>query len=68
MPSGQGELLREGDDLTIVAIGATVYPALEAAKLLKETGNPGVSRERPVREAAGPRTHPELGAARPATS
>jgi len=35
---GKGELLREGDDLTLVAIGSTVYPALEAAALLKEQG------------------------------
>lgn len=37
-PIGQGELLAEGDDLTIVAIGATVYPALEAAKALTAKG------------------------------
>jgi len=35
---GKGELLQEGDDLTLVAIGSTVYPALEAAALLKEQG------------------------------
>ncbi|HJV65820.1 MAG TPA: 1-deoxy-D-xylulose-5-phosphate synthase [Geomonas sp.] len=35
---GKGELLVEGDDLTLVAIGSTVYPALEAAKALKEKG------------------------------
>lgn len=28
---GRGELVREGDDLTIIAIGSTVYPAIEAA-------------------------------------
>ena len=35
---GKGELLLEGGDLSIVAIGSTVYPALEAAALLKEKG------------------------------
>jgi 1-deoxy-D-xylulose-5-phosphate synthase len=35
---GKGELLVDGADLTIVAIGSTVYPALEAAELLKEQG------------------------------
>lgn len=35
---GKGELLREGDDLTIVAVGSTVYPALEASSLLKQMG------------------------------
>ncbi|CAG0992675.1 partial 1-deoxy-D-xylulose-5-phosphate synthase, partial [Geobacteraceae bacterium] len=35
---GRGELLAQGDDLAIVAIGSTVYPALEAAKLLESRG------------------------------
>jgi 1-deoxy-D-xylulose-5-phosphate synthase len=35
---GRGELLSEGRDLTIVAIGATVYPALEAAEALRLKG------------------------------
>jgi 1-deoxy-D-xylulose-5-phosphate synthase len=35
---GRGELLEEGEDLVIVAIGSTVYPSLEAAKLLREEG------------------------------
>ncbi|HEY6008287.1 MAG TPA: 1-deoxy-D-xylulose-5-phosphate synthase [Geobacteraceae bacterium] len=38
LPLGRGELLAEGDDLAIVAIGSTVYPALEAATLLKAQG------------------------------
>ena len=38
LPLGRGEVLMEGDDLAIVAIGVTVYPALEAAALLKEKG------------------------------
>ncbi|MCM0082523.1 1-deoxy-D-xylulose-5-phosphate synthase [Geomonas sp. Red32] len=35
---GKGEVLVEGSDVTLVAIGSTVYPALEAAKLLREKG------------------------------
>jgi 1-deoxy-D-xylulose-5-phosphate synthase len=35
---GKGEVLLDGTDLTIVAIGATVYPALQAAASLKEKG------------------------------
>lgn len=35
---GRGEILADGDDLAIVAIGVTVQPALQAAKLLKERG------------------------------
>ncbi len=35
---GRGELLQEGEDLVIVAIGSTVCPSLEAAKLLRESG------------------------------
>ena len=33
---GRGEIVRDGDDLAIIAIGATVYPALAAAKKLKD--------------------------------
>jgi 1-deoxy-D-xylulose-5-phosphate synthase len=38
LPIGKGEQLMTGTDLAIVAIGATVYPALEAAGLLAERG------------------------------
>jgi len=38
LPTGRGELLREGSDLTIVAIGATVMPALQAAEALASQG------------------------------
>ncbi|HEX8960916.1 MAG TPA: 1-deoxy-D-xylulose-5-phosphate synthase [Geobacteraceae bacterium] len=38
LPIGKGEVLAEGDDLAILAIGVTVYPAVEAAALLKEKG------------------------------
>ncbi len=35
---GKGEVLREGTDLAIVAIGVTVYPALAAAERLASEG------------------------------
>ncbi len=38
LPVGKGELLREGTDLTIVAIGSTVIPALQAAQALADQG------------------------------
>ncbi|HLO25969.1 MAG TPA: 1-deoxy-D-xylulose-5-phosphate synthase, partial [Geobacteraceae bacterium] len=38
LPLGRGELLNEGEDLVIIAIGVSVYPALEAAGILKEKG------------------------------
>jgi 1-deoxy-D-xylulose-5-phosphate synthase len=38
MEIGKGEVLTEGKDLTILAIGSTVYPALDAARILAEEG------------------------------
>lgn len=38
LPVGQAELLVEGKDLALLAIGNTVYPALEASRLLKRCG------------------------------
>ena len=35
---GKGEVLREGRDILIVAIGTTVYPSLRAAQRLAEVG------------------------------
>jgi 1-deoxy-D-xylulose-5-phosphate synthase len=35
---GRGELVADGSDLSIVAIGITVHPALKAAEILKERG------------------------------
>ena len=35
---GRGESLAEGSDLCIIAIGSTVYPALEAAEALRQKG------------------------------
>ncbi len=38
IPIGKGEILRHGDDIAILALGATVAPALEAAKELATRG------------------------------
>jgi len=38
LPIGQGELLREGRDVAILAIGSTVYLALKAAERLEQLG------------------------------
>lgn len=38
LPIGKGEVLREGRDVAILAIGATVNPALEAADELEKHG------------------------------
>jgi 1-deoxy-D-xylulose-5-phosphate synthase len=38
LPIGKGEVLREGKDMLIVAIGSTVHPALEAGQRLAHQG------------------------------
>ncbi|MBI4495941.1 MAG: 1-deoxy-D-xylulose-5-phosphate synthase [Deltaproteobacteria bacterium] len=38
IPLGQGEILEEGEDVAILAIGSTVRPAWEAARRLKAHG------------------------------
>jgi 1-deoxy-D-xylulose-5-phosphate synthase len=38
VPIGKAEVVREGEDLLILALGASVYPALEAAKQLEKQG------------------------------
>ncbi|MBO8168209.1 MAG: 1-deoxy-D-xylulose-5-phosphate synthase [Thermoanaerobacteraceae bacterium] len=38
LPIGQGEVLREGKDMSIIAVGNRVYPSLEAAELLAAEG------------------------------
>jgi 1-deoxy-D-xylulose-5-phosphate synthase len=38
LPIGKGEILREGEDVAILAIGAMVMPALEAANELAKQG------------------------------
>ena len=35
---GAGEILREGEDVVILAIGSTVYPCLSASELLEKEG------------------------------
>lgn len=47
IPVGTAELLQEGTDLTIIAIGSTVMPAVEAAEQLARDGiNAGVINAR----------------------
>lgn len=36
LAKGQGEILQDGKDLAIIAIGSRVYPALEAAEKIRE--------------------------------
>jgi 1-deoxy-D-xylulose-5-phosphate synthase len=38
LPIGKAELLREGQDVLLLAIGSMVYPAVEAAEMLAEKG------------------------------
>ncbi len=38
LPIGQGEVVREGEDLALVALGTLVAPALEAARRLEQEG------------------------------
>ncbi len=38
MEIGKGEILAEGDDLAIIAIGSTVFPALDAGRILAAEG------------------------------
>lgn len=38
LPVGEAEVLREGDDVALLAIGSMVYPALRAAEALAERG------------------------------
>jgi 1-deoxy-D-xylulose-5-phosphate synthase len=38
IPVGQAEIVTEGDDLLILAVGASVYPALEAVRELEKQG------------------------------
>jgi 1-deoxy-D-xylulose-5-phosphate synthase len=38
VPIGKAEVLREGEDLLILALGASVYPALDAAQQLDQEG------------------------------
>lgn len=38
LPIGKGEILRQGDDLLMVAYGTMVYPMLQTAEILSEHG------------------------------
>lgn len=38
LPIGRGEVLCEGEDMAILAVGSTVYPALDAAAALERDG------------------------------
>ncbi|MBI4187132.1 MAG: 1-deoxy-D-xylulose-5-phosphate synthase [Chloroflexi bacterium] len=38
LPIGRGEVLRDGGDVAILALGSTVYPALDAAETLAQSG------------------------------
>jgi 1-deoxy-D-xylulose-5-phosphate synthase len=38
IPIGEAELLRDGDDVALVALGSMVYPSLAAADILEESG------------------------------
>ncbi len=38
IPIGKGEMLREGKDLLIIAVGSRVYPAVKAAEILSGQG------------------------------
>jgi 1-deoxy-D-xylulose-5-phosphate synthase len=38
LPIGKGEILRQGDDILLLAYGSMVYPAMQAAGLLSEHG------------------------------
>jgi len=38
LPIGEAELLQEGQDVLLIAIGSMVYPAVEAAEALAENG------------------------------
>jgi 1-deoxy-D-xylulose-5-phosphate synthase len=38
LPVGKGEILRQGDDVLMVAYGSMVHPTLQAAQLLSEHG------------------------------
>ena len=38
LPIGKSEIIREGEDVLIIAIGNRVYPALEAAQTLADSG------------------------------
>jgi 1-deoxy-D-xylulose-5-phosphate synthase len=38
LPIGKGEILRNGDDILLVAYGSMVYPSMQVAEILHEHG------------------------------
>ncbi|MCY7393893.1 MAG: 1-deoxy-D-xylulose-5-phosphate synthase, partial [Leptolyngbyaceae cyanobacterium CAN_BIN12] len=38
LPIGKGEILRQGDDVLLVAYGSMVYPSMQVAEILSEHG------------------------------
>jgi 1-deoxy-D-xylulose-5-phosphate synthase len=38
LPIGKGEIIRQGEDIALVAIGSTLHPAIEAADILADKG------------------------------
>jgi 1-deoxy-D-xylulose-5-phosphate synthase len=47
LPIGRSEVLKEGRTVAVLALGSTVYPSLEAAKILNDRGlNPSVINAR----------------------
>ena len=57
IPIGEAELLRDGDDVAVLALGTLAHVALEAAAALARGRHLGGGRERALREAARRRAH-----------
>jgi 1-deoxy-D-xylulose-5-phosphate synthase len=54
IPIGKGEILKEGKDLVILAVGSAVHPSLEAAdRLLEEGISAGVVNARFIKPLDG---------------
>ena len=59
IPIGRAELLRDGDDVALVALGTLVHPALEAADRLAGARHPRGRAERALRRSRStPRRSP----------
>jgi len=50
---GKGEILREGSDIGILALGSMVHPCMEAAARLEEVGIRATVYQRAVRQTPG---------------
>ncbi len=53
LETGKAEVLHPGDHLVILAVGVTVYPALDAARTLKNEGIEAAVSELPFCKAPG---------------